>query len=62
MHVCAMNAGAGSYRMHSSKISSSSQQGPRNRLSRAAGAAAPSGGSEPHEVGSVGVNMLIHDR
>ncbi len=28
---------------------------PRNRLSRAAGAAAPSGGSEPHEVGSVGV-------
>ncbi len=30
------------------------QQGPRNRLSRAAGAAAPSGGSEPHAVGSVG--------
>ena len=30
------------------------QQGPRNRLCRAAGAAAPSGGSEPHEVGSVG--------
>ncbi|MES2941458.1 MAG: phosphoribosylformylglycinamidine synthase, partial [Pseudomonadota bacterium] len=30
------------------------QPGPRNRLSRAAGAAAPSGGSEPHEVGSVG--------
>ncbi len=30
------------------------QSGPRNRLSRAAGAAAPSGGSEPHEVGSVG--------
>ncbi len=32
----------------------SSQPGPRNRLSRAAGAAAPSGGSEPHAVGSVG--------
>ena len=30
------------------------QPGLRNRLSRAAGAAAPSGGSEPHEVGSVG--------
>ena len=29
------------------------QPGPRNRLSRAAGAAAPSGGSEPHAVGSV---------
>ena len=31
------------------------QQGPRNRLSRAGGAAAPSGGSAPHAVGSVGV-------
>ena len=30
------------------------QQGPRNRLSRAAGAAAPLRGSEPHAVGSVG--------
>ena len=30
------------------------QQGPRNRLCRAAGVAAPSGGSEPHAVGSVG--------
>ena len=30
------------------------QPGPRNRLSRAAGAAAPSGGSEPREAGSVG--------
>ena len=30
------------------------QQGPRNRLCRAVGTAAPSGGSEPHEVGSVG--------
>jgi phosphoribosylformylglycinamidine synthase len=30
------------------------QPGPRDRLSRTAGAAAPSGGSEPHEVGSVG--------
>ena len=30
------------------------QPGPRNRLCRAVGAAAPSGGSEPHEVGSVG--------
>ena len=35
-----------------------SQPGPRNRLSRAAGAAAPSGGSEPHEVGSVGATFL----
>ena len=31
-----------------------SQPGPRNRLCRAAGAAAPSRGSEPHAVGSVG--------
>ncbi|TAG32684.1 MAG: phosphoribosylformylglycinamidine synthase [Polaromonas sp.] len=30
------------------------QSGPRNWLRQAAGAAAPSGGSEPHEVGSVG--------
>ncbi|MEO5661338.1 MAG: helicase-related protein, partial [Polaromonas sp.] len=30
------------------------QPGPRNWLSRAAGAVAPSGGSEPHAVGSVG--------
>ncbi len=30
------------------------QPGPRNRLSRAAGAATPSGGSEPREAGSVG--------
>ena len=38
------------------------QPGPRNRLSRAAGAAAPSGGSEPHEAGSVGapVNMPMN--
>jgi len=35
-----------------------SEPGPRNRLSRAAGAAAPSGGSEPHEVGSVGATFL----
>ena len=33
---------------------SSTQQGLRNRLSRAAGAAAPPGGREPHEVGSAG--------
>jgi len=32
----------------------SPQPGPRDRLSRTAGAAAPSGGSEPHAVGSVG--------
>ena len=31
------------------------KQVPRNRLSRATGAAAPSGGSKPHPVGSVGV-------
>ena len=30
------------------------QQGPQDRLCRTAGATAPSGGSEPHEVGSVG--------
>ena len=30
------------------------QPGPQDRLSRIAGAVAPSGGSEPHEVGSVG--------
>jgi UDP-N-acetylmuramate: L-alanyl-gamma-D-glutamyl-meso-diaminopimelate ligase len=35
------------------------QQGPRNRLSRAAGAAAPLGGSEPHAVGSVGAYFVI---
>jgi len=34
------------------------QQGPRNRLSRAAGAAAPSGGSALHEVKSVGALYL----
>ena len=32
------------------------QPGPRNRLGRAVGAAAPSGGSEPHAVGSVGAS------
>ena len=36
-----------------------SQQGPRNRLCRAAGAAAPSGGSEPHAVGSVGASKYV---
>ena len=30
------------------------QQGPRDRLRRTAGAAAPSGGREPHEVGDRG--------
>ena len=34
------------------------QQGPRNRLCRAAGAAAPSGGSAAHEVASVGAPKL----
>ncbi|MEO5607158.1 MAG: excinuclease ABC subunit A, partial [Polaromonas sp.] len=33
------------------------QPGPRNRLSRAAGAAAPSGGSAVHEVTSVGATL-----
>jgi ATP-dependent DNA helicase RecQ len=37
------------------------KQGPRNRLRRAAGAAAPSGGSEPHEVGSVGAMCMNCD-
>ena len=32
------------------------QSGPHNRLCRAAGAATPSGGSEPHEVGNVGAS------
>ena len=32
------------------------QQGPQDRLCRIAGGAAPSGGSEPHEVGSVGAS------
>ncbi|MES2942676.1 MAG: RecQ family ATP-dependent DNA helicase [Pseudomonadota bacterium] len=34
------------------------KQGPRDRLSRTAGAAAPSGGSAPHAVGSVGVQYF----
>ena len=36
------------------------QPGPQNRLSRAAGAAAPSGGSKPREAGSVGVTLFLH--
>ena len=32
------------------------KQGPQDGLCRTAGAAAPSGGSEPHEVGSVGAS------
>ncbi len=35
------------------------QQGPRNWLRQTAGAAAPSGGSEPHEVGSVGAKYPL---
>ena len=38
----------------SSNAPAPTQQGPQDRLCRIAGAAAPSGGSEPHEVGSVG--------
>ena len=34
------------------------QQGPWNRLCRATGAAAPSGGSEPREAGSVGAQYI----
>ena len=34
------------------------QSGPQNRLGRAAGAAAPSGGSEPRAAGSVGATFL----
>ena len=34
------------------------KQGPQDRLCRTAGAAAPLGGSEPHEVGSVGATPL----
>ena len=37
----------------------STQSGPQNRLSRAAGAAAPSGGSAVHAVTSVGVKCLL---
>ena len=36
------------------EVAASYKSGPRNRLCRAAGAAAPTGGSEPHAVGSVG--------
>ena len=39
--------------------SASFKQGPRNGLSPAAGAAAPSGGSEPHAVGNVGACFVI---
>ena len=42
-------------------IPASNQQGPRNRLSRAAGAAAPSGGSAVHEVTSVGADLRLQD-
>ncbi len=35
------------------------KQGPQDRLCRTAGAAAPPGGSEPHEVGSVGATFVI---
>ena len=38
----------------SSAGNDTSKQGPRNRLCRAVGAVVPTGGSEPHEVGSVG--------
>jgi acyl-CoA thioester hydrolase len=38
-------------------LSAPDQQGPQNRLCRAAGAAAPSGGNEPHAVGSVGATF-----
>ncbi len=38
------------------------QQGPRNRLRRAAGAATPSGGSEPHEVGNMGATSCSEPR
>ena len=40
--------------------SSSSEQGPRDWLRQTAGAAAPSGGSAPHEVGSVGATVLFY--
>ena len=35
------------------------QQGPQDRLCRTAGAALPPGGSEPHEVGSVGAPYFV---
>jgi len=37
------------------------KQGPQDRLCRTAGAAAPSGGSEPHAVGSVGADLRLQD-
>ncbi len=45
-------------RMSRLGVPASSQQGPRNRLSRAAGEAATPRGSEPHAVGSVGATDL----
>ena len=40
------------------KVPAPAQPGPRNRLRRAAGAAAPPGGSEPRAAGSVGATSL----
>ena len=40
------------------RATSASQSGPQDRLCRTAGAAAPSGGSEPREAGSVGASYF----
>ena len=40
------------------RLSAPDQQGPQDRLCQTAGAAAPSGGSEPHAVASVGATPL----
>ena len=59
-----MNAGhtepraAGSLEALESPAAGLPKPGPQNRLSRAAGAAAPSGGSEPRAAGSVGALLL----
>ncbi|MDO8718217.1 MAG: oxidoreductase [Polaromonas sp.] len=41
------------------RATSPSKQGPRDWLRQTAGAAAPSGGSEPHAVGSVGAPVVL---
>ena len=46
------------YPVEGSSAEISPKQGPQDRLCRIAGAAAPSGGSEPHAVGSAGASSF----